>query len=39
MDVKSAYLHPEIREEIYLEQPSGFEKKDPTGKKACLPIE
>ena len=33
MDVKSAYLHPEIKEEIYLEQPSGFEKIDPTGKK------
>ena len=32
MDVKSAYLHPEIKEEIYLEQPSGFEKMDPTGK-------
>ena len=33
MDVKSAYLHPEIKEEIYLEKPSGFEKIDPTGKK------
>ena len=33
IDVKSAYLHPEIREEVYLEQPSGFEKIDPTGKK------
>ena len=31
-DVNSAYLHPEIKEEIYLEQPSGFEKLDPTGK-------
>ena len=26
MDVKSAYLHCEIEEEIYLEQPEGFEK-------------
>ena len=26
MDVKSAYLHSEIQEEIYLEQPEGFEK-------------
>ena len=27
MDVNSAYLHPEIQEEIYLEWPQGFEKK------------
>ena len=33
MDVKSAYLHPKIEEESYLEQPSGFEKIDPSGKK------
>ena len=33
MDVKSAYLHPEIKEEIYLEQPTGFEKLDSSGKK------
>ena len=26
MDVKSAYLHSEVQEEIYLEQPEGFEK-------------
>ena len=32
-DVKSAYLHPEIREELYLEQPMGFEKLDSCGKK------
>ena len=36
MDVKSAYLHAKIKEKIYLEQPSGFEKIDPSGKKlAC----
>ena len=33
MDVKLAYLHPEIKEEIYLEQPTGFEKLDSSGKK------
>ena len=25
MDVKSAYLHGEIEEEIFMEQPKGFE--------------
>ena len=36
MDVKSAYIHPKIKEEIYFEQPSGFEKIDPARKKlAC----
>ena len=39
MHVKSAYLNPKIKEEIYLEQPSGFEKIDPSGKKICLHIE
>ena len=29
MNVKSAYLHSQIMEEIYPEQPSGFERKDP----------
>ena len=24
MDVKSGYLHPKIKEEIYLEEPNGF---------------
>ena len=33
MDVKSAYLHPKIKEEISLEQPNDFEKPDPSGKK------
>ena len=33
LDVKSAYLHPEIKEEIYLEQPTGFEKLDSSGNK------
>ena len=26
MDVKTAYLHAQIDEEIFLEQPQGFEK-------------
>ena len=25
IDVKLAYLHPQVKEEIYLEQPTGFE--------------
>ena len=33
MDVKSAYLHPKVKEEIYLEQPQGFEKVDDRGTK------
>ena len=33
MHVKSAYLHPKIRQKIYLEQPSGLEKVDPSGKE------
>ena len=33
MDVKAAYLHPKINEEVYLEQPKGFEKLDNNGKK------
>ena len=32
MDVKSAYLHPSIKEEIYLEQSRGFEKPIKKGK-------
>ena len=31
MDVKSAYLHSKIEEEIYLEQPDGFAKKENSG--------
>ena len=31
MDVKSAYLHSKIEEEIYLEQPRGFVKKTNSG--------
>ena len=34
MDVRSAYLHPKIKEEVYFEQPSGFEKRDSSGKIA-----
>ena len=33
MDVKAAYLHPKIDEEVYLEQPKGFEKLDRNGNK------
>ena len=33
MDVKSAYLHSKIEEEIYLEQPDGFVKKANSGQK------
>ncbi|CAB4033965.1 Hypothetical predicted protein [Paramuricea clavata] len=33
MDVKSAYLHSKIEEEIYLEQPEGFVKKANSGQK------
>ena len=33
MDVKSAYLHSDIEEEIYLEQPQGFVKKANSGRK------
>ena len=39
MDVKSAYLHPKMKEEIYLEQSNGFENSDPSGKKTCSKIE
>ncbi|CAB3978840.1 Hypothetical predicted protein [Paramuricea clavata] len=33
MDVKSAYLHSKIEEDIYLEQPEGFVKKANSGQK------
>ena len=33
MDVKSPYLHPKVKEEVYLEQASGFAKLDLFGKK------
>lgn len=33
MDVKTAYLHAPIAEEIYLEQPEGFEVLSDTGEK------
>ena len=33
MDVKSAYLHPQIKEEIYLEQPTGSAETDSSGNK------
>ena len=33
MDVKAVYLHSKIHEEIYLEQPKGFEKLDSNGNK------
>ena len=33
MDVKSAYQHLKVKEKIYLEQPRGFKKIDPSRKK------
>ena len=33
MDVKTAYLHAPIEEDIYLEQPEGFEQTSETGVK------
>ena len=33
MDVKAGYLHHKIEEEVYLEQPKGFEKIDSNGNK------
>ena len=33
MAVKAAYLHPKMDEEVYLEQPKGFEMLDSNGKK------
>ena len=33
LDVKSAYLYPQIDEEVYLEQPKGFEEYDKSDKK------
>ena len=33
MDVKSAYLHPQIKEDIYPEQPTGFVETDSSGIK------
>ena len=32
VDVKSAYLRPEIKREANLKQPTGFEKLDSSGK-------
>lgn len=33
MDVKTAYLHAAIEEDIYLEQPEGFEETSDIGDK------
>ena len=33
MDVKSAYLQSDVKEEIYVQQPSGFEQFGPNGQK------
>ena len=36
MDVKTAYLNAPIDCELYVEQPEGYERKDPSGeKRAC----
>ena len=32
IDIKTAYLNAEIVEEMYLDQPRGFEKAEPSGK-------
>ena len=33
MDVKTTFLHSDLEEEIYMEQPEGFEEK---GKEECV---
>ena len=33
MDVTSAYLQPEFKEEIYIEQPMGCERLNSSGKR------
>ena len=33
MDVKTAYLNAPIDCELYMEQPGGYERKDPNGEK------
>ena len=39
MNVKSAYLHSQIMEEIYPEQPSGFDRKDPSRNKTVCRLD
>lgn len=38
MDVKTAYLHAPIHEDIYIEQPEGFEAKSDTGGKTSVQV-
>ena len=39
MDVKSAYLHSKVDEEIYLQQPRGFEKVADDGRKLVCKLQ
>ena len=36
MDVKSAYLHAPLNEEIYVKQPLGYEEVNANEKNSCL---
>ena len=39
MDVKTAFLHGAIKEEVYVEQPLGFELRSPGSGHPCLQVE